>query len=88
MKNHQDNNIHHRHELEEEELSSSSPTTITKLTSSSTIPPNSSIKYLDASNRLPTSIQDQIRQAIISLQRASQDGKHRHHIQLIITHHR
>ena len=40
---------------------------------------------LDATTRLPTSVDDQVRQAILSLQRASQDGKqHRHLVRLLL----
>ena len=39
---------------------------------------------LDATTRLPTSVDDQVRQAVVSLQRASQDGRHRHVIRLLL----
>ena len=39
---------------------------------------------LDATTRLPTSVDDQVRQAVVSLQRASQDGRHRHLIRLLL----
>mmetsp|Transcript_9363 Transcript_9363/g.12419 ORF Transcript_9363/g.12419 Transcript_9363/m.12419 type:complete len:360 (+) Transcript_9363:121-1200(+) len=42
------------------------------------------VSYLDASNRLPTSVEDQVRQAALSLERASADGKRRHNIRLLL----
>jgi hypothetical protein len=35
-------------------------------------------------SRLPTSVDDQVRQAVESLKRANQDGKHRHSVRLLL----
>ena len=39
---------------------------------------------LDALARLPTSVEDQIRQAAIAIKSASDDGKHRHLVRLLL----
>jgi hypothetical protein len=35
-------------------------------------------------SRLPTSVDDQVRQAVESLKRANEDGKHRHSVRLLL----